>query len=77
MNFKKYLYIVFTIVLLSGCNPSEKNYQLWVDPATSSQETVDSSIERLTKAKIDFIVHENGSIFVNERDIDKAIMCCS
>lgn len=50
---------------------------MWVDPATSTQETRDSAVKRLTKAKVDFIISKNGSVYVNDKDIDNAVMCCS
>ena len=73
----KKLFILFTVigVLLVGCS-QEKNYEVWVD-STQGQELIDSAKKRLTDAKIDFIIDDNGSILVNEKDFDKAIMCCS
>ena len=74
----KKLCILFTVisVLLVGCS-QEKNYNIWVDSSTQSQETIDSAIERLTDAEVDFIIDDNGSVLVNEKDMDKAVMCCS
>lgn len=74
----KKLFILFTviIVLLGGCS-QEKSYNIWVDSSTQSQESIDSAIERLTNAGVDFIIDDNGSVLVNEKDMDKAVMCCS
>ncbi|MEB2298978.1 hypothetical protein LAV72_04995 [Lysinibacillus xylanilyticus] len=74
----KKLVILFTVisVLFVGCS-QEKSYTVWVDSSTHSQESIDSVIERLTNAKVDFIIEENGSVLINEKDIDKAVMCCS
>lgn len=74
----KKLCILFTVisVLLLGCS-QEKSYYVWVDSSTQSQETIDSAIKRLSKAGVDFIIDENGSVLVNEKDTDKAVMCCS
>ncbi|MGE7689613.1 hypothetical protein ACQKMI_10395 [Lysinibacillus sp. NPDC097214] len=74
----KKLVILITVisVLLVGCS-QEKNYNVWVDSSTQSQESIDSAIERLTNAEIDFIIDDNGSVLVNEKDMDKAVMCCS
>ncbi|QDQ01884.1 hypothetical protein FOH38_16095 [Lysinibacillus fusiformis] len=74
----KKLFILFTIisVLLVGC-AQEKSYNVWVDSSTQTQESIDSAIKRLTDAEVDFIVDDNGSVLVNEKDMDKAVMCCS
>ncbi|MEQ6353045.1 hypothetical protein ABNX05_00255 [Lysinibacillus sp. M3] len=84
----KKLWILFTVtsVLLLGCS-QEKSYNVWVDSSTQSQEMVDSStqsqemidsaIERLTDAEVDFIIDENGSVLVNEKDMNKVLMCCT
>ncbi|MGE7949691.1 hypothetical protein [Lysinibacillus sp. NPDC093688] len=74
----KKLVILFTVtsVLFVGCS-QEKSYNVWVDSSTQSQESIDSAIERLTNAKVDFIIDDNGSVLINEKDIDKAVMCCS
>ncbi|KOS61617.1 hypothetical protein AN161_17070 [Lysinibacillus sp. FJAT-14222] len=74
----KKLFILFTIisVLLVGCS-QEKKYYVWVDSSTQTQESIDSAIERLTIAKVDFIIDDHGSVLINEKDMDKAVMCCS
>ncbi|OXS72607.1 hypothetical protein B1B04_15000 [Lysinibacillus sp. KCTC 33748] len=74
----KKLCILFTVisVLLLGCS-QEKSYNVWVDSSTQSQETIDSAIKRLSKAGVDFIIDENGSVLVNEKEMDKAVICCS
>lgn len=73
----KKLFILFTVisVLLVGCS-QEKSYEVWVD-STQGQELIDSAKKRLTNAEVDFIIDNNGSILVSEKDFDKAIMCCS
>jgi len=68
--------LTVTSVLLVGCS-QEKTYNVWVDSSTQSQEIIDSAIERLTDAEIDFIIDDNGSVLVNEKDMDKAVVCCS
>lgn len=52
-EFQKILLYSFNNSFIKWLYPIRKNYQFWVDSATNSQEPVDSSIERLTKAKID------------------------
>lgn len=68
--------LTVTSVLLVGCS-QEKSYNVWVDSSTQSQEIIDSAIERLTDAEIDFIIDDNSSVLVNEKDMDKAVVCCS
>ena len=72
------LFILFTLisVLLIGCS-QEESYNVWVDSSTDTQESIDSAIERLINAEVDFIIDDNGSVLVNEKDMDKAVMCCS
>lgn len=69
------LTVFCSLVLLIGCS-KEKSYRVWVD-ATQGKKTVDSAIERLNNAEIDFIIDDNNSILINEKDMDKAVMCCS
>ena len=73
----KKLLILFTVisVLLVGCS-QEKSYKVWVE-ATQSKEIIDSAIERLTIAEVDFIIDDNGNVLVNGKDMNKAVMCCS
>ncbi|MFJ5564251.1 hypothetical protein [Lysinibacillus xylanilyticus] len=56
---------------------SSKSYNVCVDSSTQTQESIDSAIKRLTNAEVDFIINDNGSVLVNEKDMDKAVMCCS
>ena len=74
----KKLWIAFTVicVLLVGC-AQEKKYSLWIDSTIQSEESIESAIERLTNARIDFIIDDKGNVFVNEKEMDKAVMCCS
>ena len=73
----KKIFILFTLtsVLLVGCT-QEKSYDVWLD-LSQGQELIDSAEKRLTNAEVDFIIDDKGSILVNEKDFDKAIMCCS
>jgi ABC-type thiamine transport system substrate-binding protein len=67
--------ISFSIVI-TGCS-GNKSYKVWIEHSTSSQETIDSAIERLSNAKVDFIIDDNGNVLVNEKELDKAVMCCT
>ena len=69
--------ILSCFIAITGCNSGEKSYKVWVEPSTSSQETIDSAIKRLSDAKVDFIIDDNGSVLVNEKDLDNAVICCS
>ncbi len=73
----KKLLILFTVisVLLVGCS-QEKSYNVWVE-ITQGKEIIDLAIERLTNAEVDFIIDDNGNVLVNEKDMNKAVMCCS
>ena len=73
----KKIFILFTLisVLLVGCT-QEKSYDVWLD-SSQGQGLIDSAEKRLTDAEVDFIIDDKGSILVNEKDFDKAIMCCS
>ena len=72
----KKIFILFILisVLLVGCT-QEKSYNVWLD-SSQGQELIDSA-KRLTNAEVDFIIDDKDSILVNEKDFDKAIMCCS
>ena len=65
------------IIVITGYNSVEKSYKVWVEPSTSSQETIDSAIKRLSDANVDFIIDDNGRVLINEKDLDKAVICCS
>ncbi len=62
--------------MLVGCS-QEKSYNVWIDSSTQTQDSIDSAIKRLTNANVDYIIDNNGSVLVNEKDMDKAVMCCS
>lgn len=67
--------LTLTIILLIGCE-EEASYEVWVE-ASQGPELINNAKERLTNAKIDFIIDDDGSLLVKEKDFDKAIMCCS
>lgn len=48
----------------------------WVE-SSQDAELIHAAKERLTNAEIDFIIDDNGSVLVNEKDFDKAVFCCS
>ncbi len=69
--------ILILFIVITVCNSEEKSYKVWIENSTSSQETIDSAIKRLSDAKVDFIIDDNGSVLINEKDLDNAVMCCS
>ena len=60
----KKIFILFTLT------------SVWLD-SSQGQELIDSAEKRLINAEVDFIIDDKGSILVNKKDFDKAIMCCS
>ncbi|WP_158735808.1 hypothetical protein [Alteribacillus sp. YIM 98480] len=72
------LSILFScFVVLVGCNSEQENQKVWVEPSTSSQATINSAIERLSEAEVDFKIDDNGRVMVSEKDMEKAVICCS
>lgn len=71
MYMKKLLAIAFvSILFLSSCSNSADHYISWTDDAT------ENNIQRLDEANIKYEIRE-GQIWIRERDLDKAVMCCS
>jgi flagellar biosynthesis/type III secretory pathway M-ring protein FliF/YscJ len=78
MKLKSVFMLLILSMVMTGCNSEPKTYDaIWVDSSISSQETIDSAIERLSDAKIDFIIDDSGNILIDENDLNKAVMCCS
>ncbi|MDV2884813.1 hypothetical protein RYX45_06460 [Alkalihalophilus pseudofirmus] len=79
MYVKTTILMLFILsMVLTSCNIGSKTYEvIWAEQSTSSEETIDSAIKRLSDAKIDFIIDDSGNILINERDLNKAVMCCS
>ncbi|KHF39351.1 hypothetical protein [Halalkalibacter okhensis] len=79
MKLKSTVFILLVLsVMMNGCNIQQKTYNaIWVDSSTSSQETIDSAIQRLSNAKIDFIIDDSGNVLIKENDLNQAVMCCS
>lgn len=78
MKLKSGLIFLILLAVMTGCNAEPKSYDaIWAEPSTSSQETINSAIERLADAKIDFIIDHEGRILLDENDLNKAVICCS
>ncbi len=76
----KKILILFTVisVLSAGCSQQDdNNYSVWIDASTSTQASIDSALDRLTSSNVEFIVDDNGDILLNEKEMEKAVMCCS
>jgi len=73
----KKILILFTVIsfILVGCS-QEKGYSVWIE-SSQGLVLIDTAKERLTNAKIDFILDDNGSVLINEKDFYKAVLCCS
>ncbi|WP_226647238.1 hypothetical protein [Mesobacillus subterraneus] len=66
---KKKLILSFSVlVLLAACN-SEESYTHWTD-------STDNQIQRLDDAGIKYEIRE-GEIWVRDKDLKKAVACCS
>lgn len=67
---KRFLVITFfSLLFLSGCSPSADHYINWTD-------TTGGQTERLDEANIKYEIRE-GQVWIRERDLDKAVRCCS
>ncbi|WP_456274565.1 hypothetical protein [Bacillus sp. AK031] len=66
--------------LLSGCLPEEtgrEEYTIWVEGSQQNKEIEESAYERLKEAGIDFKIDSKGNLLIREKDLGKAVMCCS
>lgn len=78
MNLKSVFILLILLMVMTGCNSEPKTFDaIWVDSSTSSQETIDSSIKRLSDANIEFIIDDSGNLLIDKNDLNKAVICCS
>ncbi|ERN53893.1 hypothetical protein M3689_14815 [Alkalihalophilus marmarensis] len=69
--------LLVVLIVLTGCKSESKTFDaVWVESSTSSLETIDSAIERLSDAKIDFIIDDSGNILIDENDLNKTVINC-
>ncbi|MBI6865893.1 hypothetical protein ACE1MS_16280 [Lysinibacillus sp. fkY74-1] len=87
MKCKYFLYIILSLSILNGCS---KHDELEKGKATVTEEgvTLLAKYENLTKKSqkallenlddnnIDYVIDNQGSVFVNIKVMDKAISCC-
>ena len=70
-------FMIFSIIM-TGCSSEPKSFDLlWADNSSQSQESIDSAIERLSKAKIDFIIDEDGRVLIEKNSFNRAVACCT
>lgn len=78
MKFKLLNTFLILSIVMTGCSSEPKSFDiLWADKSTQSQESIDSAIERLSKAKVNFIIDENGSVLIENKSLNKAVACCT
>ena len=56
------------MISLTACNPNE-SYSYWT-------ERTDYQIKRMDEAKIEYEIRD-GAIWVRDKDLKKAMACCS
>jgi hypothetical protein len=62
--------LLIAFMLLSACNTNDDaKYVPWAGESTSQ-------IERLNEAGVDYKT-QNGKIWIMEKDVKKAVQCCS
>ena len=68
-NLKKQFAMGLLIIIsLTACNPKE-TYTYWT-------ERTDNQIQRLNEGKIKYEIRD-GAIWVRDKDLKKAMACCS
>ncbi|WP_237582635.1 hypothetical protein [Pontibacillus yanchengensis] len=66
------------ILALVGCaTPSSTTYKIWFDASAQNEELIQAAKERLRKAGIAYKLDKNGSVFIQEKDFQDAVICCS
>ncbi|PCD84808.1 hypothetical protein CNQ87_10745 [Lysinibacillus fusiformis] len=87
MKSKYFLCIILSLSILNGCS---KHDELEKGKATVTEEGVtllakydnltkksqEALLEKLDDNNIDYVIDNQGSVFVNIKDMDKAISCC-
>lgn len=87
MKFKHFLCIILCFSILNGCSNHdelEKGRSTFTEGAVTlfaefvklTKESQKALLEKLDENNIDYVVDNQGSVFVRKRDIDKANSCC-
>jgi hypothetical protein len=66
---KKLILSCSVLVLLAACSNTKESYTHWTD-------STDNQIQRLDEAGIKYVIRE-GEIWISEKDLKKAVACCS
>lgn len=75
---KKSIIIIFSLLVLTACTSEENPEDYTVIWGQShNAELHESAIKRLEKARIQYWVNEDNQLLINEKDVNKAVMCCS
>ena len=80
LKFKCLLSIILCLSLLSGCNNEKRvegTYVSFARQENLSDELRESLLEQLKENNIEYIIDTEGSVYVSEKDINKAVSCCS
>ena len=78
MKFKCVNLFLILSIVMTGCSSEPKSFEiLWADKSTESQESIDSAIERLSEAKVNFIIDEDGNVLIEKKSLKKAVACCT
>ena len=90
MKFKYFLCIILSLSILNGCSKHDENDELEKGKATVTEagltqlakyenltkKSQEALLEKLDDNNIDYVIDNLGSVFVNTKDMDKAIACC-
>ncbi|AHN21371.1 Uncharacterised protein [Lysinibacillus sphaericus] len=80
LKCKCLLSIVLCLSILSGCsneNRSNGTYVSFARKENLSDALRKSLFEQLKENDIEYIIDTEGSVYVSEKDINKAVSCCS
>lgn len=69
--------VVITVVTILGGKEAAKSSQYVVYSEFYSEELQTSLVERLQSNDIPFQMDDNGNVLITERDVTRAVQCCS
>lgn len=80
LKCKCLLSIILYLSILSGCSNekrAEGTYVSFARQENLSDALRESLLEQLKENNIEYIIDTEGSVYVSEKDINKAVSCCS
>lgn len=80
LKIRRWLSIILCLSILNGCSngdSTEGTYISFARQENLSEESRELLVVRLKENNIDYIIDTEGSEYVSEKDIDKAVSCCS